>query len=99
MFGAICLLNCMAIARWEHAEARGLPRWTAMQFRAACFGVGLAAVMAAAWLQPVPALACGMSAMLLCLLDAVSEKMEAVALRALVDAVLLTPLLLLLLLR
>ncbi len=99
LFGALCLLNCIAIARWEHAEARGLPVWTAKQFRVACFSAGLVAVAAAAWLPPVPALACGVSAMLLCLLDTVSEKMEAVALRALVDAALLTPLLVVVLLR
>lgn len=99
LFGSLCLLNCIAIARWEHAEARGLPAWDAKHFRGACFSVGLVAVVAAAWLPPVPALACGISAMLLCVLDSVSETMEAVALRALVDAALLTPLLVFVLLR
>ncbi len=99
LFGSLCLLNCCAIARWERAEARGLPRWDAAQFRAACFGLGLVSVVAAAWLPPAPALACSLSAMLLCVLDVVSARMEAVALRALVDAALLTPLLCVVLVR
>ncbi len=99
LFAGICLLNGIAIAQWEHAEARGLPVWNALQFRAVCLGVGLVAVLAAPWLSRVPALACGLSAMLLCALGLVSEKLEAVTLRALVDAALLTPLLLVALLR
>ena len=99
LFGVLCLLNCIAIAQWEHAAVRGVPRWNVTQFRGACFGLGLIAVLAAAWLPRVPPLACGLSAILLCLLDMVSERTEAIALRALADAALLTPVLLFVLLR
>jgi hypothetical protein len=93
LFGALCWLNCVAIARWERAQDTD----AATAWAATHFGITIAVVMAAIalLLLTVPAIgtACAISAMLLLLLE--RARPNTLLLRALADAALLTPLALL----
>ena len=94
-FGALCWLNCIAIARWERARSMdGVAFWTANNFRLAL----ALAITLFAFLLPFQAPlagACISGAAALLLLDVCRSSLDAVTLRALADAALLTPLLLL----
>ncbi len=96
LFAVVCWVNCVAIARWELGALRiGGVRstaWGARHLRSlsallVCAGALLATRLGAA------ALACSLSAALLLVLDTARNRIDAVALRALADATLLTPLL------
>lgn len=99
LFAAVCWVNCVAIARWEgvwRGVAAASTAWGARHLRELCAGVACASVLLAGLLGPA-SLYCGLSAALLLLLDIRRHRVDAVALRGLADACLLTPLLLLLL--
>ncbi len=98
-FAGVCWLNGSAIARWEHERRTGLPLWSATRFRAVCLGVTAVALLLTPWAPLLPLFACALSAALLCLLDLLRLRFEAVTLRALADAALLSPLLLVLFIR
>jgi hypothetical protein len=98
-FALLAWLNCVSIERWEGAGRNG------ERFRAgwmlACVGVALAAGWIAAGRKDEPHIALlllvgALSAGLLAALDRGKDRMDGVTLRAAADAVLLTPLLLLL---
>ncbi len=91
-FGAICWLNCIAIVRWEHTPASTLDSvtaWSAAHFRDVIIAVLLAMLPSIPW-QPEIAITCAASALLLLLLE--NTRPSAATLRALADAALLTPL-------
>lgn len=94
-FGALCWLNCAAIARWEWTlqEADACTARMGKHLAAAACGVAVCALPLLLQARGVP-LACAVitAAGLLLLLDSVRSSLEAVTLRALADAALLTPL-------
>lgn len=90
-FAALAWLNCRAIERWESGQSgiARIARWTA------CAGMIAAATTAFAQPRSAALLAAGaMSALLLAGLDRHRQRIAPVALRALADLVLLTPVLL-----
>ncbi len=98
LFGALCWINCVAIARWENhghntgdsltaTAARHLPITVA----ALAIVTGLRSIYSP---QPALPLAIALSAVLLLLLHLTRDCYRPVTLRALADAALLTPLLL-----
>ncbi len=91
VFGALCWLNCVAIARWERArDLDAATAWAADHFHAVATAVvGLAALLMP--VQPDLAAACILSAGLLLVLERL--RLQAMLLRALADAALLTPML------
>jgi hypothetical protein len=93
LFGALCWLNCVAIARWERAQDTD----AATAWAATHFGITITVILAvvALLLITVPAIgvACAISALLLLLLE--RTRPHALLLRSLADAALLTPLALL----
>jgi hypothetical protein len=93
LFGALCWLNCVAIARWERAQDTD----AATAWAATHFGITIAVVMLAIALLfvavPVIGTACAISALLLLLLE--YARPNTLLLRALADVALLTPLALL----
>lgn len=98
LFGVLCWLNCVFIARAEGAvqyTARGLTAWAVRNFPAACMVLASMALGAAACVpHALPrAGAILLSSLLLLALDRVRASTEALRLRALADAALLTPLL------
>jgi hypothetical protein len=98
LFGLLCWLNCIFIARAEHAPHHTMGRvstWTVQNLPAACAALAAMAVVAGLTVpQALPrALAVLLSALLLLLLDALRSRTDAIHIRALADAALLTPLL------
>lgn len=97
LLAAVCWANCVAIARWEgggRGVASASTAWGARHLRELCASVALAGIALTLPLGPA-ALCCGLSAVLLLVLDSLRNRLDAVALRGLADACLLTPLLLL----
>ncbi|MGH9599639.1 MAG: hypothetical protein ACRD27_07220 [Terracidiphilus sp.] len=96
-FAALAWLNCHSIARWESGSEH--PRGTGVQPLGAALalaGFFLAAAVFAAHPRTAALLAAGaLSALLLALLDRMQGRLVPLALRALADLVLLTPLFLL----
>ena len=97
LFGALCWLNCAALARWEGAPRSAMDggtAWAATHLRAACFTLAVAAgVMLFVSHARVVALPVFFSSMALLMLERARTRMQPVHLRALADAALLTPLL------
>jgi hypothetical protein len=93
IFGAICWLNCVAIARWERAyDTDSATRWAATHFHITIGAVlGVLALLLVS--VPFAGTAAVMSAFLLLALE--YWRPDALLLRALADAALLTPLVLL----
>jgi hypothetical protein len=106
LFAAVCTLNCLYLYAWEHPGSRSSAHWTT---RFATRNLRLLTVLtiscAAASLlvsrsvapatNPLPAVACGLSAALLLGLHALRRRLTAIHLRTAADLALLTPLLLL----
>jgi hypothetical protein len=95
LFGVLCWMNCVFIARKECAVERGTSTaWMARHFRssAAAFAVVGSAIFAWVPQARAVALAVVLGFVFLLALDA-DERLSALHLRALADAVLLTPLL------
>lgn len=98
LFGVLCWLNCVFIARAEgaiHSAAHGLTAWAVRHFHTACMVLACMA-LCAAMLVPHALPRAGailLSSLLLLALDRVRAATDAVRLRALADAALLTPLL------
>ena len=97
LFGALCWLNCAALARWEGAPRStmdGCTAWAAMHLGAACFTLaataGVMLFVSHARATALPVLG---SSMALLLLERARTRMQPVHLRAMADAALLTPLL------
>ena len=92
LFGAVCTVNCLLIHTWEHASgfASNLTPW---------IGVLIATSLATAIFETGPvsriAMACGLAAILLLLLNKTHTRIKRIHLRAAADLALLTPLLLL----
>jgi hypothetical protein len=107
LFAAICTLNCLFLYAWENPaprlRAHWTTRWACNHLPVLCMGTILLAtlveVVARAHRLPLfdaaPALACGLSALLLLALHAARSRFLPLRLRAMADLVLLTPLLLL----
>jgi hypothetical protein len=102
LFAAICTLNCLFLYAWENPAPRLRAHWTT---RWACNhlpALATVVILTAALLPTLPpidappALACTLSAVLLLTLHTLRRRLSPLILRALADAVLLTPLLLLL---
>lgn len=99
LFAGLCWLNCVAIARWESEkgwfQSARSTGWGAAHLPVLC---GLYAIVCGATLPLLGgvAAACAAGALLLLLLERSHRRLDAVALRALADAALLTPVLLLL---
>jgi hypothetical protein len=101
LFAALCTLNCLFLYAWEHPgnreDAHTSTRWATqhLDLLAAVLvaAAGLAAVLQRGGAGKAPALACGLSAVLLWALHRVRSKVQTVHLRAAADLVLLTPLL------
>ena len=80
VFGAVCVLNCLSIAGWEHGVGAGARRWV------------LAGVLVGACVGADPVCgACALAAGLLFGLDRTQERLRRTELRALADVALLTP--------
>ncbi len=95
MFGAVCWLNCAAIARWEHAPSTtmdAVTAWTARYFRAATLLIAAMATAIALTTQRETGAAIATAALLLLLLDRVRSRLTPLTLRACADAALLLPL-------
>jgi ABC-type phosphate transport system permease subunit len=98
LFGALCWLNCVALARWERVPRSAMDAgtaWAAAHLREAC----VALFCCCALLLAVPgahaiALPVALSCAGLVFLDIARTRMQPVPMRAAADAVLLTPLLL-----
>jgi hypothetical protein len=97
LFGALCWLNCAALARWEGSPRDTLDAataWASQHLQIACLAL---AILAGATLLaihlPIFALPVALACAGLGLLDGMQRKMKSVHLRALADAALLTPLL------
>ncbi|SEC26239.1 hypothetical protein [Terriglobus roseus] len=97
LFGALCWLNCAALARWESTPRTAMDAgtaWASQHLQIACLalaavaGISLLAMHLAAIAVPL-ALAC----IALALLDRLCRHWNPVHLRALADAALLTPVL------
>ena len=107
LFAALCALNCLYIYAWEHASSAGSPahpttRLALRHIRAIAVAIGVAALaLAFGGVGPARLVAGAIApaVLLLMLLDRERERMSATHLRAAADLVLLTPLLLLPLLR
>ena len=96
-FGAICWLNCIAIARWEppSPDAHPTTLWGRKHLPALCLlTAGLAFAVALLTSTPLPEIACALSAILLFLFDHYRRRLLPLTLRTLADAALATPLLL-----
>lgn len=101
-FGALCFVNCAAIAAWEArgshdwAEMHPLTRMAARHITAVCAGLIVASMLMLAYthIHPV-ARACVLSATLLMVLHTSRISSSRLMQRVLADAALLTPLLLL----
>ena len=94
LFLVVCWLNCVAIARWEGSGAQADARsttWGAKHLGSLCMAAGFAGFSMAPFCG-MTAVAAGVSALFLLVLDRRHRQVEPVALRALADAVLLTPL-------
>jgi hypothetical protein len=104
LLAAVCTLNCLFLYAWEHVAPRLQAHWTT-RWATGHLGVLAAGVTAAAalttalsalrWLPGPdlgPALACGLSAAALLVLDRRRGRFQPVNLRACADLVLLTPL-------
>ena len=102
LLGVVCTLNCLFLYAWEHPRSRQMAHWTTRWATAHLTLLSLLALAAAALLlrlQPALAAACGLSVAALLLLNVLRFRIKSLHLRALADAALLTPLLLLPLLR
>ena len=114
MFAAVCWLNCVAIERWENLNPAGqvqsptshaTTRWTAKHFRQ--MALTLAAISAALAFASIASnsgtlaiyLAVMSAALCLAAIDLFREKLSSLHLRVAADAALLTPLILIPLLR
>ncbi len=95
LFAGVCWLNCTAINKWESADcSAGLAAWRwLLGFGLLCAGCVVVLLLHAPVLL---SFACALSACLLCVLDRVRRRLDATGLRALADAALLTPLVLVL---
>ncbi len=98
-FGAVCWLNCIAIARWEHAPEHAMDLVTAWLARHFSFAASAVVVVAGfPLLQGVGhagvaiSIAAMLSAAVLLMLDRMRPRLQRTTLRALADAALLTPL-------
>ncbi len=94
VFGFLCWLNCVAVARWERSlqTADRLTAWLARHFQLAATLSICSAMPLLTTLQTAPlAWAIVAAAICLLLLDASRDHLEATTLRALADASLLTP--------
>lgn len=100
LFGLLCWSNCIAIARWENNEqtkqTHSLTRWAARHLPELC-EVVIALACFAGLTQHIPAAAfcCVTSATGFLVLDKYQDCLPPVTLRALADASMLSPLLLL----
>ena len=94
LFALVCWLNCTAIVRWERGTTTDAATWTTLRFRVACFLVAAASLASARTAPALPALACALAALCLCVLDRVRWRVKPLTLRALADLSLLSPLLL-----
>lgn len=97
VFGALCWLNCAALARWERTSSATLDAgtaWAAGHLRFACFGLAsVATAMVHTSHARIIALPIVLSCFALATLDEKQRSMKSVHLRALADVALLTPLL------
>lgn len=97
LFGALCWLNCAALARWENSPRITMDAgtaWAAKHLPVAClaFAAAASAALLASHL-PAIALPIALACVALLCLDRSRRQMKSVHLRALADAALLTPLL------
>jgi len=106
LFAAVCTLNCLYLYAWEHPGSRAEAHWTtrfATQHLPALSGITVMLCCGVFALEPrgvaMLTLASGMSVVFLLLLHWQRERLSAIHLRAAADVALLTPLLLVFLLR
>jgi hypothetical protein len=97
-FGAVCWLNCVAIARWEGAPEESMDQGTAWATRCFTWAALIVSLLGAACLFEGRHAGCIgivviVSAGLLLLLDRRRTQVDPLDLRSLADAALLTPLL------
>lgn len=95
-FGILCWLNCVRIARAESATTDRATTWAIDHFRSITLAFAIATAAIALFLPQTRgvALALVAAALLLRALDRLEPRTSAIRMRALADAVLLTPLLL-----
>jgi hypothetical protein len=97
LFAGVCALNCLLLYAWEHpmdrSGAHGTTQWATGHLYALTMFLVAAAGVVAGWRRGGPAVACGLSVVLLWGLDRVRGRVGATNLRAAADLVLLTPLL------
>jgi hypothetical protein len=97
LFAGVCALNCLLLYAWEHpadrTTAHATTRWATQHLGAVAIALIVGAAIEAALHHTRPALACGLSVLLLCCLHRTRNRMSAIHLRAAADLALLTPLL------
>lgn len=95
-FGVLCWLNCVGIARAEHADTGHVTGWLVQNFRTVTLIFAVAALLSATMLEQArdALLAVAFAAALLHLLDHLESHLSPLRTRALADAALLTPILL-----
>lgn len=97
IFGALCWLNCAALARWENSPRFAMDAgtaWASKHLPSACLALAVvASATLPAWHLSLVALPIASACFVLSFLDGMQRQLRPVHLRALADAALLTPLL------